>query len=216
MVGLKISLQIKRQITAFNKKNKKKMSTEENGYPEELSKIDKEIETLRKRRIAINSKLAEKEVQDYTFKTREGGEIKLSEMFGDKKFLYIIHNMGKECSYCSMWADGFNSIFPHIEKKGAFVLISPNHPKVQKEFAEERGWKFNMYSDQNGPFTKDMGYVKEYNGKEGYWPGVSVFEKSEDGKMKRVSKDEFGPGDFYCNIWHFFDLLPSENITMES
>jgi hypothetical protein len=39
-------------------------------------------------------------------------------------------------------------------------------------------------------------------------PGVSVFRKTDDGKITRVSKAKFGPGDNYCSIWDFFDLLP--------
>ena len=50
-----------------------------------------------------------------------------------------------------------------------------------------------------------MGYYTEA---EGYWPGVSVFHKDAEGKITRISKDYFGPGDFYSAPWHFFDLLP--------
>lgn len=39
-------------------------------------------------------------------------------------------------------------------------------------------------------------------------PGVSVFHRTKDGTILRVSKDEFGPGDEYCIVWHFFNLLP--------
>lgn len=41
----------------------------------------------------------------------------------------------------------------------------------------------------------------------GYQPGVSVFRRNEDGGITRVAKDHFGPGDFYCGVWHLFDLL---------
>ena len=61
-----------------------------------------------------------------------------------------------------------------------------------------------------------MGYDFIKDGKHNYWPGVSVFEKSADGTIRRVAKDFFGPGDFYCNIWHFLDLLPGENVTTDS
>ena len=42
----------------------------------------------------------------------------------------------------------------------------------------------------------------------GYQPGVSVFRKKADGRIVRVAKDLFGPGDLYCGVWHLFDLLP--------
>jgi len=36
---------------------------------------------------------------------------------------------------------------------------------------------------------------------------VSVFKK-QGGKIVRVADTSFGPGDDFCSIWHFFDLLP--------
>lgn len=180
----------------------------------ELDIIYQDIEKLRKKVIEINSKLAKMDIeQDYVFHTPEGKEIKLSEMFGDQKYLYTIHNMGKACSYCTMWADGFKDTYKKIQEKGSFFLVSPDSPQIHKEFKDSRGWKYNSVSSEGNTFTKDVGYYVE--GK-GYWPGVSVFEKSDDGKIKRVSKDFFGPGDPYCNIWHFYDLLPAENVTMNS
>jgi predicted dithiol-disulfide oxidoreductase (DUF899 family) len=190
---------------------------------EEVKKLEKEeydlfeqISELRKKRLQVMYKLSEMDVSDYTFKDHDGKEFKLSEFFGDQKYLFLIHNMGKSCSYCSMWADGFNDTFRQIQKKGAFVLISPDSPEVQKDFAASRGWKFPMYSSEGNTFTLDVGYAKVKDGKTYYHPGISVFEKTTDGKIKRISKDWFGPTDFYCNIWHVLDLLPEENITIES
>jgi predicted dithiol-disulfide oxidoreductase (DUF899 family) len=111
-------------------------------------------------------------------------------MFGDKENLILIHNMGKACSYCTLWADGFSGEAYYIEKKAAFVLVSPDAPEVQKEFAASRGWKFRTYSSAGSPFTSDMGY---YNEAEGYWPGVSVFHGTSsifypEQKKKRRNK----------------------------
>ncbi len=183
---------------------------------ENLAEIDKEIELLRKKRIEMNSIIASMDVSDYSMKDRNGKEVKLSEMFGDKSHLILIHNMGKGCSYCTMWADGFKDTYKEIEKKASFVLVSPDSPEVHKEFADSRGWNYRTYSAAGTDFIFDMGYEIRKDDKKYYWPGVSVFEKKEDGSIVRVAKDEFGPGDFYCNIWHFIDLLPNENITVDS
>ncbi|MEO8209784.1 MAG: DUF899 family protein [bacterium] len=182
----------------------------------ELQDIEKQIERMRKKRIELNSKLADMNVNDYTLKDREGKDVKLSEMFGDNKNLILVHNMGRACSYCTMWADGFKDTYKEIEKKAPFVLVCPDSPEVHKKFAESRDWQFKSYSAAGTDFIFDMGYDFIKDGKHNYWPGVSVFEKSEDGKIQRVAKDYFGPGDFYCNIWHFLDLLPDENITIDS
>lgn len=197
--------------------SKTKLSEEEKKSIEnELMEIENQIETFRKRKIELNSILAAMDVKDYTFKDREGRDIRLSELFGDKNYLILIHNMGKACSYCTMWADGFKDTYKQIEKKASFVLVSPDAPEVHKEFAESRDWGYRSYSAFGTDFIFDMGYDFIKDGKHNYWPGVSVFEKKEDGKIVRVAKDIFGPGDFYCNIWHFIDLLPNENITINS
>lgn len=193
------------------------LTTEETRTVEkELQDIEKKIEELRKRRIDLNSKLASMNVKDYAMKDRDGNEVKLSEMFGDKNFLILVHNMGRACSYCTMWADGFKDTYREIEKKAPFVLVCPDSPEDHKKFAESRDWGFKSYSAAGTDFIYDMGYEIRDNEKKSYWPGVSVFEKIKEGTIRRVSKDVFGPGDFYCNIWHFIDLLPNENVTMES
>lgn len=191
-------------------------SEEKSKIENELQEIEKQIETIRKKKIALNSRLAEMEVKDYTLKDRNGKEVKLSELFGDKKNLILVHNMGRSCSYCTMWADGFKDTYKEIEKKVPFVLVSPDSPEVHKKFAESHGWNYPTYSAEGTDFIFDMGYDFIKDGKHNYWPGVSVFEKSVDGKIRRVAKDYFGPGDFYCNIWHFLDLIPGENITTDS
>jgi predicted dithiol-disulfide oxidoreductase (DUF899 family) len=38
-------------------------------------------------------------------------------------------------------------------------------------------------------------------------PGVSVF-KRQNGSIVRVSDSRFAPGDDFCPIYHFLDLLP--------
>lgn len=170
-----------------------------------LKKFYDEISNARKKYIKAISKSAAMDVEDYSLKATDGTDTKLSEMFGDKENLILIHNMGKSCPYCTLWADGFSGVNYFIEKKAAFVLVSPDAPDVQKEFAESRGWKFRTYSAMGSSFTKDMGFLTEKND---YWPGVSVFHKGANGKLKRVSMDIFGPGDFYSSPFHLFDLLP--------
>jgi predicted dithiol-disulfide oxidoreductase (DUF899 family) len=191
----------------MGKKDKKNKSSSGNSGKTEkkLKKLDEEIRQARKKIVKILSKQAKMDVEDYTLKDRNGTDVKLSYMFGDKENLIIIHNMGKSCSYCTLWADGFNGVDYFIEKKAAFALVSPDPPDVQKQFSAERGWKFNMYSGNGSTFISDMGYVTPEGS---YWPGVSVFHKDKDGKITRVAKDYFGPGDFYSSPWHFFDLLP--------
>ncbi|HMQ79992.1 MAG TPA: DUF899 family protein [Ignavibacteria bacterium] len=194
-----------KKVKAEKNSSSKSGTTSKEKNDKKLRKISAEIAELRKKYIKVSAKQAKLDVADYVLKDTGGNDVKLSEMFGDKENLILIHNMGKACSYCTLWADGFSGEAYYIEKKAAFVLVSPDAPEVQKEFAASRGWKFRTYSAAGTTFIADMGYYTEA---EGYWPGVSVFHKDAEGKINRVSKDYFGPGDFYSAPWHFFDLLP--------
>jgi predicted dithiol-disulfide oxidoreductase (DUF899 family) len=190
----------------MGKKEKKKKDNAvklEKKYEE----LEKELSKSRKKMLKVLGKMAKMEVEDYTLKDRDNTDVKLSSLFGDKKDLVVVHNMGKSCSYCTMWADGFNGIYQYIEKRAAFSLVSPDDSETQMSFAGERGWKFRMYSGKDSSFIKDMGFLNE----EGhYLPGVSVFHKTDEGKINRVSKTYFGPGDYFCSVWHFYDMLPAE------
>ena len=145
------------------------------------------------------------EVRDYTLTGSNGRKVALSSLFGEKDNLILVHNMGTSCPYCTMWADGFNGVLDHLEDRAAFALVSPNAPPVQKRFASSRGWRFKMVSSKGTTFSNDMGFETKQGSPE---PGVSIFHKDCRGKIYRVSRDEFGPGDEYCIVWHFFDLLP--------
>ena len=61
-----------------------------------------------------------------------------------------------------------------------------------------------MVSHMGTTFAADMGYRSD---KGGWRPGISVFKLKEK-KILRVSDVEWRPGDDFCSIWHFFDLLP--------
>lgn len=194
-----------KKVKAAKNSSAKSGSASKEKNDKKLRKISEEIAELRKKYIKISAKQARMDINDYVLKDTEGRDVKLSEMFGDKENLILIHNMGKACQFCTLWADGFSGEAYFIEKKASFVLVSPDVPEVQKEFAASRGWKFRTYSAADTTFIADMGYYTEA---EGYWPGVSVFHKDAEGKITRISKDYFGPGDFYSAPWHFFDLLP--------
>ncbi|MBS1493436.1 MAG: DUF899 family protein [Bacteroidetes bacterium] len=184
---------------------------------EELMSLQEESQKIRKKMVEIGAKLGDTIVsQDYEFTSLDGGKVKLSEMFGDKKNLFVIHNMGKSCPYCTMWADGFNGMYKYIEGRGksAFVLMAGDDLETHRKFKESRGWTMTSYSAKENDFTKEMGFKSPDD--ENFWPGVSVFEKTEDGKIRRINKEWFGPTDMYCPVWHFLELLPHENLTENS
>jgi len=167
-----------------------------------LKEYRQQIGELRKKIRDLRQSTEPEAVEDYALESAEG-PVRLSSLFGDKDHLFVIHNMGTGCRYCTLWADGFNGILPHLEDRAAFVVCSPDTPEQQKQFAESRGWRFRMLSHQGTTFAEDMGYRSG----NGWMPGVSVFAR-KDGRIVRVSDASFGPGDDFCALWHLFDLIP--------
>jgi predicted dithiol-disulfide oxidoreductase (DUF899 family) len=174
---------------------------------DEVAAISKQIEELKGKLSEARRRRPVEPVKDYDLLNQDGSTVKLSELFGDKDDLLVVHNMGRGCAYCTMWADGFVSMAPHLENRTAFVVVSPDEPTVQAAFAKSRGWTFRMASGANSDFIKDMGYLWSEGNQTGYLPGLSAFHRNDDGSIVRTGKDEFGPGDDYCPPWRMFDLL---------
>lgn len=170
----------------------------------QVDELEYELQYIKRRLAELRRQRPPEEVGDYTFRDAAGREVRLSSLFGDRGEMILIHNMGRDCSYCTMWADGFAGLLPHLSSRAAFVVTSPDVTTAQEEFRRARGWNFPLYSTQGTSFAADMGF----DGEEGLMPGVSVFSKDEAGRVLRVGRAEFGPGDNFCAVWHFLDLLP--------
>jgi predicted dithiol-disulfide oxidoreductase (DUF899 family) len=163
----------------------------------------REIAAIRQKMRAAQAEIEPQEVDDYEFKTPDG-TVRLSELFGAHEDLMVVHNMGTSCAGCTLWADGYNGVHHHVITRTAFVVSSPDTPAVQQRFAAARGWKFPMVSHLSCTFAADMGYRSDT----GSWrPGISVFRRAGE-KILRVSDVGWRPGDDFCTVWHFFDLLP--------
>ncbi|MHB8638009.1 MAG: DUF899 family protein [Fimbriimonadaceae bacterium] len=181
---------------------------------EATSDIDKEIDSLQnevdlaKQRLAeARKRRAHEPVEDYVFKGVDDGDIRLTELFGDKADLIMVHNMGTGCRHCTMWADGFTGLVPHLQDRAAFVVCSPDKPDVQKKFAAKRNWNFKMVSAHDNSFIRDMGFWQDSGPYPGPWPGVSTFHRGVDGRIYRVAKTHFNPNDDFCAVWPFLDML---------
>ncbi|HSB42887.1 MAG TPA: DUF899 family protein [Methylomirabilota bacterium] len=168
-----------------------------------LTTYRRRIAALRERMRDVQGRIEPQPVDDYTFASTKG-PVRLSGLFAGKRDLIVIHNMGSHCPYCTLWADGYNGLYPHLTTRAAFVVTSPDPPAVQLRFARSRGWRFPMVSHQGSSFAADMGY----RSREGHWlPGFSAFRRTREG-IARVSDGGFSPGDDFCALWHFFDVLP--------
>lgn len=168
-----------------------------------LTDYRRQIASIREKMRETLAAVEPQEVKDYELANVDG-PVRLSELFDGHEDLILIHNMGVSCSHCTLWADGYNGLHPHVVTRAGFAVSSPDRPTVQKKFAESRGWRFPMVSHAGTSFAADMGYVST---KGGWMPGVSVFRR-DGNTILRVSDTGFSPGDDFCTLWHFFDLLP--------
>lgn len=165
--------------------------------------LERQLLELKESLARARAEAAPQPVQNHSFQTADGPRT-LSDLFGDQDDLFIIHNMGQSCSYCTLWADGFSGYQRHLTQRAAFVLVSPDAPATQEQLAAARGWTFPMAQDATRQFTTAMGMWSE---EEGWWPGVSAFHKNEDGSVVRTGTTMFGPGDDFCMVWPMFELL---------
>ena len=159
----------------------------------ELYQKQQELNKLRKEVVPI-------EVKNYNFKTQEG-EVTLLDLFGDKETLFLIHNMGSGCRYCTLWADGLNSFLPHLENQFAVAMVSKNSPVDQCLMANDRGWRFRMASHGGGEYIKEQSII----GDGGNTPGMVCYVRKGDA-IYRKNKVAFGPGDEFCSMWNVLSL----------
>ncbi|MBX3118916.1 MAG: helix-turn-helix domain-containing protein [Fimbriimonadaceae bacterium] len=169
----------------------------------EVDAIVEEIEVLKKKLSEAQRRRPSEDMPEYLFEDWDGNSITLAELFQGRDDMILVHNMGTSCPDCTLWADGFNGFTDHLNSRATFVLVSNDKPEIQKKFAEKRGWRFRMVSSHSTSFFKDLGFEKE----DGFWPAVSTFKKDATGKVSRVGRAIFWPGDEYCAIWSLLDLL---------
>ena len=168
----------------------------------EIQALEKQIGelTTKLKELQIANEADSEPVPNYTFET-EFGKVTLNDLFGIKDTMFVIHNMGDACRYCTIWADGINGFLPHLETAMSVVLVSKNDPDRQRRFANSRGWRFNIASHRNCDYAKDHTTFQEYDN----CPGGAVFVRKGDQIFKKNSC-LFGPGDLYCALWHIFAL----------
>lgn len=154
-------------------------------------RIGEQIEQLRQLRKAHVAQ----PVPNYAFATMDG-ETTLRDLFGERDKLLVIHNMGQGCRYCTLWADGFNGLLPHLEDALAVALVSKDPPIAQRNFANARGWRFRMASHGGGAYIREQGVFGEAEN----YPGAVVYERTGDA-IRRKNTCVFGPGDIYCALW---------------
>ncbi|MFW5652639.1 MAG: DUF899 family protein [Planctomycetota bacterium] len=179
-------------------------------HANEIRSIEDQILVLKEKlaslRQTAKAEEQQKPVENYTFTQIGDVPARLEDLFGDHNDLFVIHNMGRRCSYCTLWGDGINGVAHQIQRRAGLVLVSPDDPTAQAEFARDRGWTFAMASTADGgTFSRDMGFEDEQGRA---LPGVSAFHRDAlDGTIVRTGCATFGPGDPFCIVFPLFELL---------
>lgn len=169
----------------------------------EIEDLERRIEALKAERSEARRRRGPEPIEDHEVGTSDGSR-RLSDLFGAHDDLLLVHNMGTTCAYCTLWADGLVGLLPHLTRRSAVALLTPDPPDVQRAFAAARGWPFVFASDPTRSVARALGFAPE----EGFsLPGVSALRRAADGSLVRTGRAAFGPGDDYCAVWPLFDLL---------
>lgn len=186
------------------------LSVERSQALAQIESLEREVRQAKERLADAIGGLAPEPVRDHALRAApSGASVRLSELFGASRDLLVIHNMGKRCVYCTLWADGFSSLYKHLANRCAFVLTTPDEPQVAGAFASARGWTFPVVSHAGTSFASDLGYKQDRDDAAHgpYTPGVSGLRLNEDGTITRKGSRSFGPGDDFCSLWPMLDLL---------
>ena len=167
---------------------------------DEIQKLEMEINALVLQLGALQKEAKSTPVNNYEFNDLNGS-VDLLTLFGEKKTLFAIHNMGQGCRYCTLWADGLNGFLPHLEDEFAVVMLSKDSPEVQRKMALSRQWRFRMASHGGGKYIQEQTVMPGQNN----MPGIVCYQRIEDA-IFRKNASIFGPGDLYCPQWHILSL----------
>ncbi len=168
----------------------------------QIEKADAALAKARQTLMDLIRKRGPEEVEDATFTGWDGKPVRLSKLFGGRKDLILVHSMGVRCPDV-LWLDEINGARLSLEDRAALVVAGPDAVAEQKAYAKERGWGFRMVSAAGTEFFGRMGF-EETPGE--IMPGVSAFSKSGS-QIVRQTYAYFAPGDPFCGLWNFFDML---------
>jgi uncharacterized protein YndB with AHSA1/START domain/peroxiredoxin len=164
----------------------------------EIERMERRTREAKQEIVRLRKTLPKMPVPNATLKRLDGTPVSVSELFGKTDELMIIHNMGKGCPYCTLWADHIKGFHEHMSNRAPFVLLTPDAPDVARAFAASRGWTFPIISAYGTTFIRDMGFEPEPGRA---WPGMSTLKRKADGSIERVAYTHFGPWDDFAGIW---------------
>ena len=166
---------------------------------------------------------------DFVFDGPNGQE-RLSELFDGRSQLIVYHFMfapewDAGCKSCSFWADNFDPIIVHLNHRDVSMVAISRAPYEKLEAFEKRmGWSFKWLSSASNAFHYDYGVsfraddVAKGSVRYNYrqfdpdgdtdLPGISVFIKTDDGKMYHTYSCYARGIDLMNTAYNYLDLTP--------
>ena len=169
-----------------------------------IRELEKTIMTQKSALAALRRELPPQVVTDYALTAMTGAPTTLGALFQGFPTMLLVHNMGARCSYCTLWADGFNGLTRQLSRRCGFAVSSHDTPEQMRAIATERGWTFPLVSVAGTTLAKDLGFG---NTPQEAQPGISSLTRAADGVITRRAYTHLGPGDNYCIQWDLMDLL---------
>lgn len=163
----------------------------------------------------------------YLFDGPDGRET-LADLFAGRSQLIVQHFMFAPeweagCKSCSFWADGYNGVVAHVQRRDAtFVAVSRAPQAKLQAFAKRLGWSFKWLTTLDS-FNYDFGVsftsAAVASGRVAYnfgdhpaygpdLPGVSVFAKRADGGVYHTYSCYARGLDTLNAAYAYIDLLP--------
>ncbi|MFC5291176.1 DUF899 family protein [Actinokineospora guangxiensis] len=148
---------------------------------------EKEVTRHNDRVAAARRRMPMVEVPDYAF-TGPDGEVRLSELFGDK-YLLLVQNVmfgpdwEEGCPSCTWAVDNLPADMRRLTEEGiAFAMVSQAPSAKLEAWRAERGWDHRWVSSGDTTYHHDWGWTRTDDAGEEYWmPGYSYYLR-KDGK----------------------------------
>mmetsp|Transcript_22696 Transcript_22696/g.69769 ORF Transcript_22696/g.69769 Transcript_22696/m.69769 type:complete len:214 (-) Transcript_22696:231-872(-) len=166
--------------------------------------------------------------KEYAFQKKDGSQVTLEDLFGDKSQLIVVHFMFGEdwdqgCKSCSYLADMYDRCPSHLAARDvAFVVASSAAPAKLEAYKKKLGWSFTWVSAPTD-FSEDFGVrftQTQVDDKALLYnfgtqappmteaPGMSVFYKNQDGQVFHTYSAYSRGLDIFMTAYHFLDTVP--------
>lgn len=171
---------------------------------------------------ALRRALPATPIEDQAFEEVRGGlrtPLRLSELFERTDHtLILMHFMyGKKqeqpCPMCTLWADGYDGIVPHLRQRVSFAVLVAGDAGVFGDYARSRGWRnLRIVSAAASDLKRRLGFEEDDGAQS---PGVSVFRRGAEGALLHhysacalMAPGQLRGMDLLSPFWSFLDLTP--------